>query len=283
MSILLVSVTFVKGQTISQKVRFARGQALNVRLEIKASVTQQAAGQAIDFTADANALHGYRVINQTKDNSTLHHETKKIAFNFEGMGQKRAFESDKKEDLEDPFNEPVKNMLNSAYDMTIDTNGMVVMVKAEKKEASLPDDRLAIIFKMLKDITDAVYPPKKGTASFFKIFPDKPITKGERWVESGQDETGKYSTEYTLSEVLDSTIVVDFKGTSTTTTKSTMMGREAITMLNSTSTGKIILDSVSWLIREKSITIESNGNTEVMGGTVPVTSKTTILIKVNPE
>ena len=119
---------------------------------------------------------------------------------------------------------------------------------------------------MLKDITDAVYPPKKGEASFFKIFPDKPITKGESWMESGQDESGKYNTEYILSEILDSTIVVDFKGASTTTTKSTMMGREAITTLNSTSTGKIILDGVSGLIREKNVTIESNGNTEAIGG-----------------
>jgi hypothetical protein len=62
-----------------------------------------------------------------------------------------------------------------------------------------------------------------------------------------------------------------------------MMGRETITTLNSTSSGKIILDGVSGLIREKNVTIESNGNTEAMGGTVPVTSKTTISIKVTPE
>jgi hypothetical protein len=46
---------------------------------------------------------------------------------------------------------------------------------------------------------------------------------------------------------------------------------------------KIILDGVTGLIREKTITIESNGNTEAMGGSVPVSSKTTILIKVSPE
>ncbi len=279
----MASATVVTGQTVTPKIRFAKGQVLSVRLEIKASVTQQAAGQAIDFTATANALHGYKVINQTKDNSTLHHETKKIAFNFEGMGQKRSFDSDNKKDLEDPFNEPVKKMLHTNFDMTLDGNGTVVMVKSEKKEAAMPDDRLAIIFNMLNDITDAVYPPKKGSASFFKIFPDKPVTKGESWLESEQNETGKYNTEYTLSEVLDSTIVVDFKGTSTTTTKNTIMGREAITTLNSTNTGKIILDGVSGLIREKNITIESNGSTEAMGGTVPVTSKTTILVKVNPQ
>ena len=131
----LASVTLVTGQTVSPKIRFAKGQVLNIRLEIKASVAQQAAGQAIDFTADAVALHGYKVINQTKDNSTLHHETKKIAFNFEGMGQKRSFDSDNKKDIDDPFSEPVKTMLHSNFDITVDANGTVVMVKSEKKEA----------------------------------------------------------------------------------------------------------------------------------------------------
>jgi hypothetical protein len=62
-----------------------------------------------------------------------------------------------------------------------------------------------------------------------------------------------------------------------------VMGREAVTTLSSTSTGKIIIDGMSKLIREKNVTIESNGTTEAMGGTVPITSKTTILIKVTPE
>ena len=280
---LVAAVTFLNSQTIAPKIRFTTGQVLNIRLEVRASVTQQAAGQAIDFTADAIALHGYKVINQTKDHCTLHHETKKIAFNFDGMGQKRSFDSDKKQDLDGPFGEPVKNMLSSTFDMTLDETGKVVTVSSGKKEAPSPDDRLAIIFNMLKDITDAVYPPKKGSASFFKIFPDRQINKGDVWTESGQDETGKYSTEYTLSEVLDSTIVVDFKGTSTTTTKNMMMGREAVTTLNSTSTGKIILEGINGLIREKTVTVESSGTTEAMGGTVPVSSKTTIIIKVTPE
>ena len=279
----MAAVTLLKGQTVNPRIEFTRGQVLNIRLEVKASVAQQAAGQAIDFTADAVALHGYKVINQAKGQNTLHHATKKIAFNFDGMGQKRSFDSDNKNDMEGPFGEPVKGMLGSSFEMTLDETGNVVMTSSGKKEAPSPDDRLAIIFNMLKDITDAVYPPKKGSGSFFKVFPARPVNKGDIWTESGENETGKYNTEYTLSEVLDSTIVVDFKGTSTTTTKNTLMGREAVTTLNSTNSGKIILDGVTRLIREKNVTIESNGTTEAMGGTVPITSKTTIVIKVTPE
>jgi len=280
---MLDDVTLLKGQTINPRIEFNKGQALNIRLEVRSSVAQQAAGQAIDFTADAVALHGYKVINQGKGQSTLHHATKKIAFNFDGMGQKRSFDSDNKNDMQGPFGDPVKSMLGSGFDVTLDETGNVLSVTSGKKEVPAPDDRLAIIFNMLKDITEAVYPPKKGGGSFFKVFPARQLTVGDVWTESGEDETGKYKTDYTLSEVLDSTIVVNFKGTSTTTTKTIVMGREAVTTLNSTNSGKIIIDGVSRVIREKNVTIESNGTTEAMGGTVPITSKTTIIIKVTPE
>jgi hypothetical protein len=46
---------------------------------------------------------------------------------------------------------------------------------------------------------------------------------------------------------------------------------------------QIILDKITGLIKEKTTTIESNGNTEAMGGNTPVTSKTTIVIQVKPE
>ena len=101
-------------------------------MKIKTSVAQQVGGKAIDFSADGFALHSYKVMNATTDNTTLHHEVKKIAFNFEGMGQKRSFDSDNEKDMADQFGEPVKNILNKKFDVTIDPNGKVITAKPEK-------------------------------------------------------------------------------------------------------------------------------------------------------
>ena len=49
---------------------------------------------------------------------------------------------------------------------------------------------------------------------------------------------------------------------------------------NNKSTGKIILDKLTGIMKEKNMTTESNGNTEASFGTLPVTSKTTTTIKV---
>lgn len=274
---------FLLGQAAPGKLTFEQGRTFNIQMEIKTSIAQQAGGQAIDFTVDGLALHSYKVTNATDDNTTLQHKANKIGFTFDGMGQKRSFDSDNEKDMNGPFGETVKNILSKSFNMIIDPNGKTLMIQPEKSEPVKADERLAIVFTMLKDITDVVHPPRKGEASFFKILPDKITNKGESWTDSGQNENGKFSNEYTLTEVTDSTLIVDFKGTAVTTTKATMMGMETSTTMNSTSTGKIILDKTTGIIKEKTITTESNGNTEAMGGTMPVTSKTTIIIYVKPE
>lgn len=283
LAFLLLTTEFLLGQSASGKLQFKQGKILNIQMEIKASVAQQAGGQAIDFTTDASALHNYRITNATEDNTTLHHEIKKLTFNFDGMGQKRSFDSDNPKDMDGLFGPTVKNILDKKFDIIINPAGKTLMVRPEKTDSIKADERLAMVFSMLKDITDIVYPPKKGEASFFKILPDKETSKGNIWVDSIQNETGKFITTYTLSDITDSLIVIDFKGSSNTITKGMMMGMETSTNMNSNYTGKIILDKQTGIIKEKTIIAESNGNTEAMGGTMPVTSKTTITIYVNPE
>jgi hypothetical protein len=132
----------------------------------------------------------------------------------------------------------------------------------------------------MKELLNITQPPQKGEASFFKILPDKETGKGESWNETIENQSIKSNTIYTLTDITDSAIIVDFTGNSVTITKAEMMGTETTTTMNNKSTGKIILDKTTGIIREKTIYIESNGSTEVMGGSLPVTSKTTITITV---
>ncbi len=252
-------------------------------MDVKTSVTQQVGGNAIDFSANAFALHAYHVSNTMVDNTTLHHEVKKINFNFEGMGQKRSFNSDSTKDMADQFGEPVKNILNKKFEITIDGNGKVVAAKGEKPGQPKTDDKLNIILNMIKDISDIAYPPQKGDASFFKVLPPGETALGESWTDSLSNETGKFKAIYTLTAITDSTIVVDLKTKASTVSKAMMMGRDATTTMNSSGTGKIILDKATGITKEKTIVTESNGTTEAMGGTLPVTAKTTITIQVKPE
>ncbi len=269
------------GQKVTGRLHFEQGQALEIRLKVNTTIAQQAMGQAIDFTVDAAGQHTYKVTNTTEDNSTLNHQVNHVSFAFDGMGQKRSFDSDKEADMKGMFGKPMKELLEKKYDIIIDPGGKTLMALPEKIELTAGDSRMAIITNMLQDIFDLVQPPAKGSSSFFKVLPDSATGKGEPWTESYTNARGKFDAAYSISDITDSTIVVDFAASSVTVTKAEMMGNETTTTMNSKSTGKIIVDRVTGILREKTFSTESNGNTESSFGTLPVTSKSSTTITVS--
>jgi hypothetical protein len=280
LAFVLLSFINANAQSVQPKLKFEQGQTIQVNLQLKTNIVQQAMGQAIDFNVEANADHSFLVTNTTEDNSTLKHSVDRVGFNFDGMGQKRKFDSKEEKDLNGNFGKPVKEILEKKYDMIIDNNGNTMMAIPDKIVLGNDDPRMAIITSMLKDIFDLVQPPKQGSGSFFKVLPDSGSTKGKAWTESYPLSNGLFNAAYTISDITDSTIVVDFASNSVTISKAEMMGGETTTNMNNKSTGRIILDRVTGIIREKTMKTDSNGNTETAFGTLPVTSTTNITMKV---
>lgn len=279
--LLVINNSPALSQSVAGKLKFEQGQKFGITMETKNTITQQAMGQSIDFKVNATGVHSYAVTNATDDNTTLHHEVKKINFSFDGMGQKRSFDSDSEKDMNGPFGKPIKDMKEKPYDMVIDPTGLVLMAFPDKIKTSETDSRMAIITNMLKELLDIVQPPQKGDFSFFKVLPEKEVTIGDTWTENRENENGSSTTNYTLATITDSTIVVDFTGTSTTVSKAEMMGNETTTTMNTKSSGKIVLNKATQLVQEKTISMDGTGNTETSFGTLPVTSKTEVKITVD--
>lgn len=267
-------------QKINGRLKFEQGQTLNFTTHLKTSISQQAGGQVIDFSLAASGEQAFKVTNTTADNSTLHHQLQRIVFSFDGMGRKMNFDSDNEKDMAGMFGKPVKEILEKTYGIIIDTSGKVMMALPEKIQLTEADSRMAIINNLMKEVIDLVYPPQKDKASFFKVLPDSEASVGDAWTESYQTNAGKFDAAYAVTDINDTTIVIDFAASSVTITKAEMMGSETTTTMNNKSTGKIILDRITGIMREKTINTESTGNTESSFGNLPVTSKTSIIISV---
>ena len=273
----------MNAQKLSSTLVFEQGQTYHIDLDLKTTIAQQAMGQAIDFNVNAGASHNYKVTNSTEENTTLHHKIKQVRFSFDGMGQKRDFDSENEKDMNGPFGKSIKDLLDKKFDVIIDSSGTVKMARPEKIDLAETDSRMAIINSMLKDVLDLVQPPKKGNPSFFQFMPPGGATKGEPWTVTSTLNGNRSDAVYTITDINDSTIVIDFSETGTTVTKANMMGNETTTTMNNKTTGKIILDSKTKILLSKNSVTESNGNTEAPFGTVPVTSKTTTNIRVKKE
>ncbi|HEX7847630.1 MAG TPA: DUF6263 family protein [Chitinophagaceae bacterium] len=272
-------------QKIAGKLRFQQGQVLQIEMEMKTAVVQQAMGQAIDFHVTGAATHQYKATNVTDDNNTLRHSMNRLSFQFDGMGQKLNFDSDNPKDMEGRMGKPMKEMLEKNYDVIIDPNGKVMMAQPEKITLAAADERLKLVADMMKDLTNVVFPPKKGEGSFFRVLPENEAAIGESWSETGKTETGEFTNNYTLKEINDSTVVVALDGNSTTSVKADMRGMETVTNMNHKTTGNIIVDKATGIVRQKTLNTESSGATQItaMGATMPLTSKSTIVINVKPQ
>ena len=263
------------------KLVFEQGKKYGITMDVKTKVTQQAMGRPVDFDVNATGVHHYAVTNATEDNTTLHHEVDQIIFSFDGMGQKRSFNSDSEKDMKGMFGSTIKQYKEKKYDMIIDPTGQVMMSFPEKVDIKEEDSRLAIVTNMLKDVLDIVQPPKKGTASFFKILPAKEIVVGDTWNERTSTSGNVTLTTYTISEISDTAIIVDYEGNSSVSTEAEMMGNKVTTNMKNTFTGKITLDPLTRIMREKTMTMDGKGEAETPFGKQPVTSKVNTVIKLS--
>lgn len=271
---------FGMGQKVAGRLRLVEGTTIPVRIELKNTVTQQAADQVIQFSVSGVADHSYQVIKNTPDNATLRHSIQHISFNFEGMGQRKSYDSDNPNDINEQFGPSMSDILNRTYEMVIDTNGKTLLANPGSIQLQKPTEKFATIATLIRDMTAIVYPPRKEANSFFRVLPSHEVGVGDTWVMTTDTENEQSSTTYTLAAITDSTIIVNYRTTASFTSNDEIMNMPATTKLNSTAIGNITLDKTTKLIREKTASIESRGNTQAMSTTMPINTHTIITITV---
>jgi len=280
LSIFFPGKLFCQESTTDTTLKFTQGQEFEISVDNKMTISQQAMGQDIDFSVNATGLHTYKVTNSTTDNTTLHHRVKSIGFQFDGMGQKRTFDSNSEKDMKGMFGETIKQVLDKKYDMVIDPEGTTLLAFPDKIEIKETDSRLSIVTNLLKETLDVVQPPLKGTGSFFKVLPGKEVNIGDSWNETINTEALKSNSRFTVSAISDSTITVDLEGTSTSITTTEMMGSTSTTTMNNKFTGKIVVDKTTRIVQQKQLAAEGSGNAVTSFGNIPVTSKSSSSILV---
>lgn len=283
LSFLLITTINLWGQKIQGKLQFHEGETFVITVELSNTVAQHVSNQPIDFSAHGTATHIYKVTGVDDNSTTLRHDVQHFVFQFEGMGQERNFDSDDKKDMETSLGTHFKEICGKSFDIVIDGYGKTVNTIPEKVDLAKQDENTVVIMNMLHDLTDVIYPPKKGKPSFFNVLPGYEIGIGSTWADTVDTPDEKSITNYTLSEITDSTIVVSFKTTSLNKMKMQMRGMVATSVMNSVSNGIIILDKATAIVKEKTSTIETNGTTETTLGIMPTSGKVTIRIGVKKQ
>lgn len=170
----------------------------------------------------------------------------------------------------------VEKAFKNKYSMTVDATGRVTGVKKDDDNPNTESKNEDAISSMLSQFAGGMEVPKVGDKTDFTILPSKEVGKGDSWTDSANN----IKAVYTVTNITDNEITIDYTEDGKTDRKQEAMGMEISISSTDKSKGRIILDRKTGVLKSKTATMISDGVMEVMGQTVPMNTNTTKTITV---
>jgi hypothetical protein len=281
---LLVAVACsltASAQKVSNKLTFKKGQKFEMVSQVNSVISMDMMGQSLDSKIDVTITRLFDVANVAKGGlTTIEHKVKRMQMNFEVPQQgSQSFDSDNEADMKGEGGKMAEKAMKNKYTLTLDRTGKITDVKADDDNPNKTPDSTFQLDPMsgaLAQIASGMELPKTGDMSDFKILPDFEVSKGQSWTDSTKDK----KTVYTLGDVTDTDIIIDYTEDATLQKTQDAGGMEISMSSKDKTTGKIILDKNTGLLKERTATTNSEATMEMMGQSVPMNTKSTKKITV---
>ena len=257
-------------QSSSGKLSLSKGQKFQIDNNVKSVVSQEMAGQSIEITVDADMIHQLEVKDK-KDRSYIISATlTKLTTNGNAMGQTLSFDSDKKEDLESETGKAMKNHLNVSKDVELDEEAKVINAKKEEEAPANGGP----LMDMINNVTSDGASGGNGANAAFEVMPAGKKA-GDSWSDSSITDEVKTYRNYTIKEVKGNDATVLITGKQVTQKKVEQQGMEINVNMEGKLSGEGIVDINTGILKERTTLMEGRGTAEMMGQSIPVTTKIT--------
>ncbi|MEO5890097.1 MAG: DUF6263 family protein [Ferruginibacter sp.] len=258
-------------QTSSGKILLTKGQKIQIDNNVKTVSSQEMAGQAIEITVNADMTHQLEVKARKKNSYVLSSTLTKLATNGSAMGQEMKFDSEKKEDLESETGKALKDQLNVTKELELDENSKVIN-GVKKDTATTPGS--GQLMDIMNNITGGGGDESNGASAAFDVIPAGKKA-GDSWSDSSVTEEMKIYRNYTIKAINGSDATVTLTGKQITKKKIEMQGMEINVSMEGTLSGEGVVDIKTGLVKQKTTVLDGISSTEVMGQSIPGTTKIT--------
>jgi hypothetical protein len=261
-------------QKVSGKLNFPKGQKIEMVTEASSVISMEVMGQSMDTKVNVTVFRNLDIEDVSDGNAVIEHKMKRMKMNFESpMAGSQTFDSDNEKDMKGDGGKAMEKALKNKYKVTVDANGTVTAVQADdnnpnKTEAKPSGDMMA---STMDQMGMSMELPKVGEASEFKILPENEVGKGDSWSTT----TGKTKTTFTVADITDTDIILNFTSEGSTENKQDAGGMEIMMSTKDKSNGQIVIDRKTGLLKKKTENIESDGTMEMMGQSMPMKTKAT--------
>lgn len=279
---LFASFVFSLGsfsQKLTNSLSFQKGQKLEMITKGKSVISMEMMGQAMETKIEATITRLFDVEDVANGIATIEHKMKRMQLNVEApMAGSQTFDSENEKDMKGEGGKAMEKALKNKYKMSVDARGKITMVKADddnpnKTEGNNQNDMME---GAMSQLASGMELPKAGEITDLSILPNKEIIKGESWSDSSKG----MKSSYVLTDITPTDILIDYTETGSTERAQEANGMEIKISTKDKTSGKIILDRKTRLLKERTSTTDSEGTMEMMGQTVPMTTKSTKTVTV---
>lgn len=272
--ILLSLFTFSTLVGQAQTVNLSKGQLITIT--ITSTQDMEMTGMQIKNNSTSTSL--LQVNDAGKDNFTASYKLDKLNLNMEMMGQQQSFDSEKPEDKESEIGKSFAGKIGKAVPVLINRNTGEVIVKDPEADTSSAAGQENPLEGIMESFGAAGDDATAGTA-FFVVPKDK--KNGDSWTDSSSTNKMKEVKTYTLKSIDGGIATIQLFSTMQGSSSMETQGMQMDMSLSAKTEGEILVDQKTSLVKKRSSVMDLTGTLDMMGQSVPITSKAIVNITYN--
>ncbi len=267
----------LNSQGQANKLVLTKGQKLELSNEVKSKISMEMMGQSMEIISNVNMLQAIEVNEKSDSGYAVSATLKKMKMEGSAMGQNMNYDSEKKEDQDSEIGKNFKNKINAVTESQVNENGKTTSVKKSAAEAEGTEGGNPMA--LMQNMGGGNNEEASAGAAFMVLPAGKKVS--DSWSDSSNADGIKVNKTYTVKEVKGNETTVTLKGTQSISKKIENQGMEVNVLMDTKLSGEITVDTTNGLVKQKTITVEGTGTSEVMGQSIPITtvSTTTTIVK----
>jgi Family of unknown function (DUF6263) len=269
---LLITSSFVQAQN---KIKLDKGQKFETNTVVNMSMNMEQMGQSIEINSNINTTNQLEVKMVSKDSSVVASTLSKMKLTGSAMGQDMNYDSENPADKDSEIGKTLSKSIGQTTEVTVNETGKIVNVK----KPIIADNESEGMMDMLSggagtDGTDT------GVKGIFANFNTAKVKAGDTWMDSSVADKNKIVNTYLVKEIKGDEISVNIISVESKSFTKEQQGMEVLITSEIKSTGDYVYEKSTGFLKGSNVVAEGAGNAEVMGMTIPMTTKTTTAITV---
>lgn len=266
---LVIAGNFAQAQT---KIKLDKGQKFEANTVITTNVNMEQMGQTIEISSNINTTNQLEVKMVSKDSSVVASTLSKMKMTGSMMGQDMNYDSENPADKDSEIGKVASKSIGQTTEVTVNETGKITNIK---KPAA--GDEASGMLGMLgggdeNDGTDT------GVKGIFANFNTAKVKTGDTWMDSSINGKNKIVNTYLVKEIKGDELSVNVVSAESKSFTKEQQGMEVLVSMEIKSTGDLIYEKSTGMLKQSSAVAEATGNAEVMGMTIPMTQKTTTAV-----